>query len=154
MEHSAQTIDKVTAEFMNYRFGETYDGAEMIDGDIAHFKMLVEVAVEKQVEIDKLTDRALIYIKSCILGFVLAAVFVGAIMWFDVAGIGGLIMGSDIGIMATLVFWVLNGIVFAGVQFSIVIMTMGENDDDDNDRRGRMMPIFQPDPIAITSPGA
>ncbi|AKS45488.1 NusB antitermination factor [Octadecabacter temperatus] len=60
MEHSAQTIDKVTAEFMNYRFGETYDGAEMIDGDIAHFKMLVEVAVEKQVEIDKLTDRALV----------------------------------------------------------------------------------------------
>ncbi|SMX37392.1 transcription antitermination factor NusB [Octadecabacter ascidiaceicola] len=60
MEHSAQTIDKVTAEFMNYRFGETYDGAEMIDGDISHFKMLVEVAVEKQVEIDKLTDRALV----------------------------------------------------------------------------------------------
>ena len=60
MEHSAQTIDKVTAEFMNYRFGETYEGAEMIDGDIAHFKILVEVAVEKQAEIDKLTDRALV----------------------------------------------------------------------------------------------
>ncbi|SMX37394.1 hypothetical protein [Octadecabacter ascidiaceicola] len=102
----------------------------------------------------KSPDLIKIYIKSCILGFVLAAVFVGAIMWVDVAGIGGLIMGSDIGIMATLVFWVLNGIVFAGVQFSIVIMTMGENDDDDNDRRGRMMPIFQPDPIAIPVPAS
>ena len=60
MEHSAQTFDLVTAEFMNYRFGETYEGAEMIDGDIAHFKMLVKVAVEKQSEIDKLTDRALV----------------------------------------------------------------------------------------------
>ena len=60
MEHSAQTIDSVTAEFMNYRFGETYEGAEMMDGDISHFKMLVETAVNKQSEIDKLTDRALV----------------------------------------------------------------------------------------------
>ncbi|HCP81651.1 MAG TPA: hypothetical protein DIT67_08675 [Octadecabacter sp.] len=100
----------------------------------------------------KTPDLIKIYIKSCLFGFFLAAVFVGAIMWFDVAGIGGLIMGSDIGIMATLVFWVLNGIVFAGVQFSIVIMTMGKTDDDDDDRRGRMMPIFRQDPIAIPIP--
>ena len=45
MEHSGQSIDLVTAEFLNFRFGETYEGAEMIDGDITHFKMLVEQAV-------------------------------------------------------------------------------------------------------------
>ncbi len=60
MEHSNQTLDSVTAEFLNYRFGETYEGAEMIDGDISHFKMLVERAVDKQVEIDRMTDRALV----------------------------------------------------------------------------------------------
>ena len=60
MEHSSQTLDQVTAEFLNYRFGETYDGAEMIDGDIAHFKMLVERAVANQAKIDQLTDRALV----------------------------------------------------------------------------------------------
>ena len=60
MEHSGQTIDKVTAEFLNFRFGETYEGAEMIDGDISHFKMLVERAVDHQTEIDQMTDRALV----------------------------------------------------------------------------------------------
>ena len=60
MEHSSQTLDAVTAEFLNYRFGETYEGAEMIDGDISHFKMLVERAVTHQVKIDQLTDRALV----------------------------------------------------------------------------------------------
>ena len=60
MEHSGQSIDLVTAEFLNFRFGETYEGAEMIDGDITHFKMLVEQAVEQQSAIDKLTDRALV----------------------------------------------------------------------------------------------
>jgi len=60
MEHSSQTIDQVTAEFLNYRFGETYDGAELIDGDISHFKMLVEKAVDNQAKIDQLTDRALV----------------------------------------------------------------------------------------------
>jgi len=60
MEHSSQTLDAVTAEFLNYRFGETYEGAEMIDGDISHFKMLVERAVNHQVKIDQMTDRALV----------------------------------------------------------------------------------------------
>ena len=60
MEHSGQTLDAVTAEFLHFRFGETYDGAEMIDGDISHFKMLVERAVTHQSEIDQMTDRALV----------------------------------------------------------------------------------------------
>ncbi|MBT8410863.1 MAG: transcription antitermination factor NusB [Octadecabacter sp.] len=60
MEQSGQTLDAVTAEFLNYRFGETYEGAEMIDGDIAHFKMLVSKAVDNQAKIDQMTDRALV----------------------------------------------------------------------------------------------
>lgn len=60
MEHSGQTLDAVTAEFLNYRFGETYDGAEMMDGDISLFKRLIEDAVTHQSKIDQMTDRALV----------------------------------------------------------------------------------------------
>ena len=60
MEHSYQTIDIVRVEFLNYRFGETYEGAQMEDGDIEHFTRVLEDAVNYQAQIDQQTDRALV----------------------------------------------------------------------------------------------
>jgi N utilization substance protein B len=60
MEHSAQTVDAVRTEFLNYRFGETYDGAEMLDGDVELFEAILETAVNYQAPIDQMTDRALV----------------------------------------------------------------------------------------------
>lgn len=60
MEHSAQTVDAVRTEFLNYRFGETYDGAEMLDGDAELFEAILETAVNYQAPIDQMTDRALV----------------------------------------------------------------------------------------------
>ena len=60
MEAASQPADKTIAEFLDHRFGATYEGAEMIDGDIALFRTLVEDAVNYQAKIDQLTDRALV----------------------------------------------------------------------------------------------
>lgn len=60
MEHSALSYDKVRTEFLEHRFGATYDGDEMIDGDITHFARVLEVAVNYQASIDQMTDRALV----------------------------------------------------------------------------------------------
>lgn len=60
MEHSSQTIDIVRAEFLNFRFGETYEGAQMEDGDIEHFINVLEDSVNYQAQIDQQTDRALV----------------------------------------------------------------------------------------------
>lgn len=60
MEHSAQTVDAVRTEFLNYRFGETYDGDEMLDGDAELFEAILETAVNYQACIDQMTDRALV----------------------------------------------------------------------------------------------
>jgi hypothetical protein len=76
------------------------------------------------------------YIINCVIGFTVAAIFTGAIMWFNVANLWHLISGSDIGVMAIIVFWVLNGIVFAGVQFGVAVMLMADKDDDDEGPRG------------------
>jgi len=65
-----------------------------------------------------------LYIFNCLVGFALAAVFTGLILWFNVANIGHLVMHVSGGWLAALVFFVLNGIVFAGVQTGIVIMSM------------------------------
>lgn len=60
MEQSGQTSDQVVAEFLNHRFGEVYEGDEMLDGDVTLFRSLVEDAVNNQAKIDQSTDRALV----------------------------------------------------------------------------------------------
>ncbi len=60
MEQSGQTIDAITREFEDHRFGATYEGDEMLEGDVDHFRMLVTDAVNHQAQIDQMTDRALV----------------------------------------------------------------------------------------------
>ena len=60
MEVSGQTVEAVQAEFETHRFGAVYDGDEMADGDVAHFRAVVDGAVNWQAKIDQMTDRALV----------------------------------------------------------------------------------------------
>ena len=60
MEASGQTLDPVIREFLDHRFGAVYEGDEMIDGDVDHFRLVVENAVNFQAKIDQMTDRALV----------------------------------------------------------------------------------------------
>lgn len=60
MEHSDQSIDAVRLEFEDHRFGAVYEGDEMAEGDVGLFRSLLENAVEAQVPVDQMTDRALV----------------------------------------------------------------------------------------------
>ncbi|NNE53801.1 MAG: transcription antitermination factor NusB [Sulfitobacter sp.] len=60
MEHSGQTVDRVRREFLDHRFGATYEGDEMVDGDIDLFARVLDAAVNDQAPIDQATDRALV----------------------------------------------------------------------------------------------
>ncbi|MEP2031550.1 MAG: transcription antitermination factor NusB [Paracoccaceae bacterium] len=60
MEHSNQTADQVRAEFLDHRFGASYEGDEMAEGDVDLFTNLLEQAVNLQARIDQMTDRALV----------------------------------------------------------------------------------------------
>ena len=60
MEHSGQTVESVMSEFEEHRFGATYDGDEMAEGDNALFRKVMGDAVNYQAPIDQLTDRALV----------------------------------------------------------------------------------------------
>ncbi|WP_084860982.1 hypothetical protein [Salibaculum halophilum] len=95
-------------------------------------------------------DLIKLYIKSCAIGFAAAAVFVGLLLTFDVVGLRGLVAGSSAGIVAVVMMWVFNGIVFAGVQFGIAIMAMSEDDDDD-DEGGTRSPVTLAEPIPVRS---
>ena len=60
METSGQTVRAVTREFEVHRFGATYEEGEFIEGDVEHFREVVEKAVNWQAKIDQMTDRALV----------------------------------------------------------------------------------------------
>lgn len=60
MESSGQTVETVLSEFEDHRFGATYEGEEMAEGNRTLFGELVENAVNHQAAIDQLTDRALV----------------------------------------------------------------------------------------------
>ena len=93
------------------------------------------------------------YITHCIIGLAVAGVFTAGILWFNVANLWHLISGSDIGIMAVVVFWMLNGIVFAGVQFGVAVMLMGDDDEDDEGPHGgTRVPVRVPSTIKPNSP--
>lgn len=60
MESSGQTIAAVCREFETHRFGATYDEGEFVEGNVDHFRALVDHAVNHQALIDQMTDRALV----------------------------------------------------------------------------------------------
>lgn len=60
MESSNQTVEAVQREFEDHRFGAVYDGDEMAEGDVAHFRALLNHAINRQARIDQMTDRALV----------------------------------------------------------------------------------------------
>jgi TRAP-type C4-dicarboxylate transport system permease small subunit len=84
-----------------------------------------------------------LYIQSVAMGFALAAAFTGILIWQDVAGIGHLILGSDIGWIAVAMMVVFNGIVFSAVQFAFAVMGLAEDDAPRGGLRdhARMIPI-------------
>ncbi len=60
MESSGQTVESVVAEFETHRFGAVYDDDEMAEGDVNHFRAVINHAVNRQALIDQMTDRALV----------------------------------------------------------------------------------------------
>ena len=60
MEHSSLTVDAVMHEFEDHRFGASYEEGDMAEGDTKLFETLMQEAVNNQVLIDQMTDRALV----------------------------------------------------------------------------------------------
>jgi predicted branched-subunit amino acid permease len=84
-------------------------------------------------------DLIKLYIRQTAIGFVLSAIFVTLLLYFNVVNLWHLVTHTDVGVLAVFLLWLFNGIVFAGVQFGITIMLMKDDDDDDDDHRG--MPV-------------
>ncbi|MFN4099956.1 MAG: hypothetical protein ACK4GT_09275 [Pararhodobacter sp.] len=81
-----------------------------------------------------LPELVKLYIRQVAIGFALSAVFVALLLGFNIANLRSLILATQGGYIAGFLLFFFNGLVFAGVQFAISIMRMG--DDDDHGPRG------------------
>lgn len=92
-----------------------------------------------------------LYITSVALGFALSAVFLGLLIWQNVAGLRHLVLETASGVVAAIMLFVMNGIIFAGVQFAIAIMRLAD-DDDTGPKGGLRAPLaLRPLPVPIKS---
>ncbi|MEY4695876.1 MAG: hypothetical protein RIT14_304 [Pseudomonadota bacterium] len=97
-----------------------------------------------------------LYIRSIAIGFALSTGFVVALVAMDVAGLRGLILGSEIGWIAALMMIVFNGVVFSAAQFGFAVMQMAE-DGPRRPRGGRpvgLVPVPVPVPVRVAQTSA
>jgi hypothetical protein len=83
-----------------------------------------------------------LYIVNVAIGYALSALFLGLLIAFDVAGLRPLILDTPSGWLAGLIFFISNGVVFAGVQFAFAVMSLAERDG--GPRGGLRLPALMP----------
>lgn len=89
-----------------------------------------------------------LYIQSVALGLAIAAGFTGALLWLDVAGLGHLILGSNIGWIAVAMLVLFNGIVFSAVQFAFRVMGLAETGGPPPGGRGARASVSASMPVS------
>lgn len=86
-------------------------------------------------------DLLRIYLRHCVTGFLLAAIFVVLVIGYDIGRIGSLMAGSGLAALWALGLWIALGLVFGAIQWALV---QGRDEDDDDHQGGRMIPIRVP----------
>lgn len=80
-----------------------------------------------------------LYITHVAIGFAISALFLCLVLTLNLFNLAHLILETPSGWIAGLMFFLSNGIVFAGVQFAIAVMNLAE--DDTPPKGGLKLPL-------------
>lgn len=94
-------------------------------------------------------DHIKFILRHAFFGFVLALVFVGGLLYLNVANLWHLVTHTAEGPIALVMLVVFCAITFGSAQIGYKIMMMGEENDDDEPRGGKRDAIPVLDAIAI-----
>jgi tetrahydromethanopterin S-methyltransferase subunit E len=76
--------------------------------------------------------QVLFLLRHALIGFGLAAVFVGAVLWSNAFGLGHLLLGAVGHPLPLLLLWFFTGLTMGSIQMGIAVMSLGdENMDSD-----------------------
>lgn len=90
-----------------------------------------------------------LYIVNVAIGFAISALFLALVLAVDLVGLRHLVLDTPSGWIAGVMFFIFNGIVFAGVQFGIAVMSMAE--DDSKPPRGGLRQMLHLTPVKIAA---
>lgn len=85
-----------------------------------------------------------LYLRNVALGLLLSLIFVGALLWLNVANLWHLVSSTREGPIAVVMLVMFNAVVFSGVQFGIAVMRMAEPEDRGSGGRKSPEPLVQP----------
>lgn len=93
-----------------------------------------------------------LYIRNVLIGLMLSAVFVAALLYFNVGSLWHLVSATKEGPIAVVMLLVFNTVVFAGVQFAIAVMRMAEPEDGGDKGLRSPEPVAEPVLIPVVAP--
>ncbi len=93
-----------------------------------------------------------LYIRQSLIGFGVAGLFVAGLFYFNVANLWHLVTHSEDGLLAAVLLFVFNGIVFSGVQFGIAVMGMAQRENAEPPRGGTPEHATVPVPVKADGP--
>lgn len=88
--------------------------------------------------------------RHALVGIAIAAVFVGALCWFDVARLGTLVRTHEDGLLAVILLTFGLGVTFGSVQMGFAVMLMGKDDEPPRGRRIRLERLV-PRPVKVAA---
>lgn len=68
-------------------------------------------------------DLIKLLLRNAALGFLIAAIFVGVLLWTDIGGVGTLVANSDMALVAVFMLTFFVGLTFGSIQMGIAIMS-------------------------------
>ena len=80
--------------------------------------------------------------RHAMVGFALAAAFVGLLLLGDVGGLVSLAVRDSAGVLAIGILTFFVGLTFSSAQMGFAVMLARDSDDDDEGGGGRRLPVF------------
>lgn len=68
-------------------------------------------------------------LRHALIGFGLAALFVGAVLWSDAFGLGHLLLQATGHPLPLLLLWFFTGLTLGSVQMGVAVMGLGDDSD-------------------------
>lgn len=68
-------------------------------------------------------DLIKLLLRNAAFGFLIAAIFVGVLLWTDMGGIGTLVANSDAALVAVFMLTFFQGLTFGSIQMGIAVMS-------------------------------